>query len=202
MFLRRTFSLACIIITLWFCLGCGPRTAGDREQAPAWMPKNPSPAFQRANKLLRPLSPDSLRSIAREFPGGAASVKAYCRTFPALYEVFGSLTEAQLHEFDKADQVEVSMKELTAEQRRAVEHWFDLWQKEMKHAPAEVRDYRDLLVKSGAAKDFTNVELGFRLRSNMQSGLGLVGESVSIVFRMQSSNGDHNHVSSIFAERR
>jgi hypothetical protein len=168
--------------------GCG-RKAGKTPAAkatppagvglPDWAPKNPSPEFLRAAKVLKPLPEDA---------GGGGSPLTV-----AFYEMFGALTDQQIATFlerkqgkvgpdtpDSAralfkekygakevggelvysrNEVSVPFKSLTPAQRRAFERVQAVWSEAMK-----AEDNEDLLIKLykiGAKENLSNVDIAF-----------------------------------------
>lgn len=200
MSLLNRFLLALTLTAALACAGCS-RDRVKTDQ-PAWVVQHPSPAVRRAARTLRPLSPEILNAMARRFPGGKQGLDGYCRTIPVIYELFGTLSPEQLRQFRARDRVFIPMRSLTPEQRRLVEKWFDLWQKEMTAAPANIRDLRPVLQQIGVKKDLSNLEVGFIASSNLETGLTLMGQSVSFAFRLQGTKGrgHENNISIEFAE--
>lgn len=87
--------------------GCGRRAAKAPAAAAAapiaaWAPKNPSPAFLRAAKVLKPLPED---------------VQEASELLPALFELFGTLTDDQIKTFLQRKQVRQPLKDLSNETR-------------------------------------------------------------------------------------
>jgi len=132
---------------------------------PEWAPKNPSPEFLRAAKVLKPLPPEMLQSMGQGSQAGEAMLKRYSTTFPALYEFFGTLTDQQRDRFVSAGEVRVKVKQLTPQQRTALDNWFEEFRKAMKGASLGVDDYKVMLYKAGAAQDLSNVDVGFSTKT-------------------------------------
>ena len=200
MILPNRFLIASMLAVSFACAGCS-RDRVKTDQ-PAWVAQHPSPAVRRAAQTLRPLSPEMLDAMARRFPGGKQGLDGYCRTLPVIYEFFGTLSPEQLRQLRAHDRVFIPMQSLTPEQRRLVDDWFDCWKKEMTAAPANLRDLRPLLQQIGIKKDLSNLEVGFIASSNLETGLTLIGESVSFVFRSQGAKDQRheNNISIEFAE--
>ena len=165
--------------------GCGrrvPKAPATPAAAPiaAWAPRNPSPAFLRAAKVLKPLPEE---------------VQQSSELLPALFELFGTLTDDQIKTFLQRKQAKIPLKgasestlslfrekygakeageelvydmhevsvpyrSLTAAQREA----FDKAEAALLTAMKSEGDNDDLLVhlyKIGAKEDLSNVDVGF-----------------------------------------
>ncbi|MGD0113746.1 MAG: hypothetical protein ABSD48_17965 [Armatimonadota bacterium] len=185
--------------------GCGrraPKSPAVPAAAPiaAWAPKNPSPAFLRAAKVLKPLPEE---------------VQQSSELLPALFELFGTLTDDQLKTFLQRKQdriplkgtgedtrtlfeekygakeageelvydmheVSVPYKSLTPAQREAFEKVKAAWPS----AFMGREQNEDLLVhlyKMGAKEDLSNVAVGFYA----------AGHQVSFELDVKKQNGSN-----------
>ena len=126
--------------------GCGrkaPQPAVRPAQTasvplPEWAPKNPSPEFLRAAKVLRPL-PDELIAPGKSGPEKQRSLRYYAMTAPWAYELFGTLSDKQIQKFMASGEIRIPIKELTAERRRALDRYFRKTDEANKDNPIESR---------------------------------------------------------------
>jgi hypothetical protein len=145
--------------------GCGQRTAHKppasafprRAQVPLpeWAPKNPSPEFLRAAKVLKPLPLEMLKSLGGQRQVPDLALKRYVGIWPAAYEFFGTLTDDQIERFRTTRRIRIRVGDLTKEQRKAFDRFITARDRALEG---------DLLVsfyKAGATKDLSNVEVGF-----------------------------------------
>jgi len=197
-------GIAAVVI----CLGCGPRAAQKpiagptppkaEVPLPEWAPKNPSPEFLRAARVLKPLPEELLRGAARGDAAAKARMEAYRRTFPAAYEFFGTFSDEQVQRFLSTKQLTVPVKSLRKSQRAALDNWFDTFRKANQGtAPVEMRelgDYLIILYKQGAKRDLSNVDVGFNAKT-----MG-AGHIVHIYFRVIGPDGSVNDLGSAFAQ--
>jgi len=144
--------------------GCGkahkppaptPVTKSD-VPLPEWAPKNPSPEFLRAAKVLKPIPQEQGAEAA---PEAAALFGRLRTTWVPAYEFFGSLTDGQTKRFLSTRKLRVPVKSLRAEQRGALDRWFATWRQAMRGS--ELEDWLVQLYKTGARHDLSNVEVGF-----------------------------------------
>ncbi|NIM07265.1 MAG: hypothetical protein GTN69_08655 [Armatimonadetes bacterium] len=169
---------------------------------PEWAPKDPSPEFLRAAKVLKPLPTES----SEKMPPEMAVMLVRQRLWrPAAYELFGSLNDDQMQHFLSAKKVRVAVKALTAPQRAALDNWFESY----RHAyegvlPEELQsfeDYRVLLYKHGAREDLSNVDIGFAtVPVGSSSSDAASSHSVHIWFWVQQSNGKTQQFGTQFAQ--
>jgi hypothetical protein len=128
---------------------------------PDWAPKNPSPEFMRAWKVLKPSPPDAFNEFAKSDPAKFALAKRTSRTWAAAYEFFGTLADEQMRRFLSAREIRMPVKSLTVKQRAALDNWFETWRKVMKDNGSVPDDLLVLLFKMGARQDLSNVDVGF-----------------------------------------
>jgi len=177
--------------------GAQPATGGSAETEgvtlPDWAPKDPSPAFLRAAKVLKPLPEE---------------VQSYSPLYPAAYELFGTLTDEQLEDFLKPKQrrlplrkipeerrgfykehfgaeqvgnelvywardVKIPFTSLTSAQREAFDRLAEAYDESQEVSPDQV----DLLVrlyKAGAKEDLSNVQISFNATGGPTVGLAFI----------------------------
>jgi len=178
---RARWLVGLLLIAISMSVACGRHTKrADAPQArkvaastplPHWAPKNPSPEFLRAARVLRPM-PDEV-SVARDKGDmvGRAWSEKYHRTFVVAWEFFGSLTDQQIERFVATKRLRLLVKDLTPQQRAALYHYFDVWREQMKGVPVDYQDQfgEDWLVelyRLGAKQDLSNVEITFDVRTS------------------------------------
>jgi hypothetical protein len=184
--------------------GCGQRarqtTPGQLVTATAgvplhgWAPKNPSPDFLRAAKVLKPMPSEKVGGFV-----GAAQAARLVRTYPAAWEFFGTLTDEQIHHFltsrpvsmpgeesQASTRVLIPVKSLAPRQRAALDKYFDEWRRAMSGTyradDPRAFGFADRLValyRFGAKEDLSNVDAGFNV----------AGHSVNITFRIRMPDG-------------
>jgi len=146
--------------------GCGKKAAQAPETntpqtsgvpLPEWAPKNPSPEFLRAAKVLKPFPlGEMLRDPRSDDISTRAAVRYATRVWSAGYQFFGTLSDEQVGHFLSAKDklVVIPVKSLTATQRAALDSYFEASRQAGKDRLVE-------LYKYGADKDLSNVEAGF-----------------------------------------
>jgi hypothetical protein len=154
-------------------LGCSRRAAPPAPRAkpadiarrplPEWAPKHPSPEFLRAWKVLKPMPAEQPITTNMLKSGYTEAVQKRIRgiTWPASYELFGSLADEHLATFLAKKEVCIPYKSLAAKEREALERWFEAEREAGKGGPSESADTRVLLYKWGAKDDFSNLRVGF-----------------------------------------
>lgn len=165
---RIPISVA-LLLVLCGVSGCGRKSTRNPAKPaaekpavplPEWAPKNPSPEFLRAAKVLKPLPPELLAKVASSGAATQAMVAQYRSTWVPACEFFGALSDQQIEHFKSSREVRVPVKSMTRSQRRALDSYFDAWGKAMAGDPS----FPDLLVmlyKDGAKEDLSNVDAGF-----------------------------------------
>jgi hypothetical protein len=181
--------LAAVLVA--FCMaGCGrklaqppPKTVAQKSAVPLpeWAPKNPSPEFLRAARVLKPIPPEVLAGIAKESPRLQLRLARTQRLLPAAYECFGTLSDAQIQRFLATKEIRIVVKSLTPKQHAAFDHWLDEYRKAMKGLPGEDEDFLVNLYRLGAKEDLSNVDVGFRARGG--------GHAVHIDFWIKQADG-------------
>jgi hypothetical protein len=180
---------------------------------PEWAPKNPSPEFLRAARVLRPLSVDVMKSEGRTDAENAARVTVATTTWPAAYEFFGTLSDEQIDRFLRTEQVMVPSEEpgkppkamkgsqllvpvaqLTRKQRAALDGYLLAYRKSHQGQTAARADLVVRLYKMGAAKDLSNVAVGF---DTAECGAGHI---VSILFRVTTADHGTRGLGNGFAQ--
>ncbi len=151
------------------CSGCG-RTQKTADARPAqtagvplpdWAPKNPSPEFLRAAKVLKPLPIEELLTSAQGDLAREARMKQMRRVWPAAYEFFGTLTDEQTQHFVSTGTVRMPVRSLSAQQRTALDNWFEAYRRNMAGLEPDRDDFLVSLYRDGAKEDLSNVEVGF-----------------------------------------
>ncbi len=161
--MRRRWYWAVVAALVALCLaaGCARRAPAPKTAVPMlpdWAPKSPSPQFLRAAKVLKPMPSDFIAQMANAI--GAAKIARWQVTWVASWEVFGSMTDAQIEQFRATGQVKVPVKSLTKAQRAALDRYFEVWRQNMAGLPFD-RDELVMLYKEGAQRDLSNVDVGF-----------------------------------------
>lgn len=151
-------------------LGCGGRSPGTPPAAhppgaaqaslPEWAPKHPSPEFLRALKVLKPMPLAALRLPGATDGENAIEARQATVMWPAAYEFFGTLSDAQVERFLTSKQVLIPVKSLTPPQRRAFDKWANAWS-EWRAGGYRDADYLVIIYKMGARRDLSNVRVGF-----------------------------------------
>ncbi|NIM07263.1 MAG: hypothetical protein GTN69_08645 [Armatimonadetes bacterium] len=201
--LRRatTAILIALIATL---IGCGEKTArptsGDGSgnaaavSLPEWTPEDPSPEFLRAAKVLKPLPPEMFQGMAQGNKAMETMLARMHEFWPALYELFGTLTDEQIEKFLSAKEIRIPFKSLTAKQSAALDNWFAKYREAMQGLPPELKlmeDYKIQLYREGADEDFSNVKVGFAAQQ---------GHMVHIQFWIRKSDGSEDGPCTAFAQ--
>ena len=149
----------------------GPALRADATSAetsvplPDWAPKNPSPEFLRAAKVLKPLPQEREARLASRHPEVAAHMIHYNRVLVPTYELFGTLSDQQVQHFRSTHEIRIPVKSLTRPQRTALNNWFETWRKEMKDNEF-TPDWLVILYREGAKEDLSNVDVGFEIQGN------------------------------------
>jgi len=163
-----------------FLLGCGQRATKEPPAArpaaktsaplPDWAPKNPSPEFLRAARVLKPIPEDLLRQAGNEAgPAWAVMLPLVHTRWTCGWEFFGSLSDTQVQQFLKAKEVRIRVKLLTPEQKQLMERYFEASRRESQHEPNGGDGILIGMYKQGAAEDLSNVAVGFIFHSEYHS---------------------------------
>jgi len=191
---KSLFSvLVPVCLVLFLASGCGRRAAqtasgspdGQAAGAPLaeWAPKNPSPEFLRAARVLKPMA---------EQPGDADEGDLARKSFGALYkrtlvpawEFFGTLSDEQIERFLATQDLQLQVKDLSEKQRAALYRYFDVWREQMKGLAERPEEWgQDWLVdlyKFGANEDLSNVQIEFLVRG---------GHRVAMILRVRQPDG-------------
>ena len=184
-----------VLVAVAVAGGCGrstaPTTTPKAAKAaasvplPEWAPKNPSPEFLRAARVLRPWPNEVNVAFDKGDLVGKAWSEKYGRTLVAAWEFFGSLTDQQIERFVATKRLRLLVKDLTPQQRAALYHYFDIWRETMRGVPVDYQDQfgEDWLVelyRLGAKQDLSNVEITFEVRGSHR---------VAIFMRAQLAGG-------------
>ena len=95
-------AVAVFVASMLMIGGCARKAANPPKPAaqksavplPEWAPKNPSPEFMRAAKVLKPMPHELAQN---NYP-----------TLPSVWEFFGSLSDDQIREFQRLKEVRMS----------------------------------------------------------------------------------------------
>jgi hypothetical protein len=179
-------------------VGCGGRSkpsapipkakmTAAEAALPDWAPKNPSPEFLRAAKVLKPMPSAMVKVPGVSDAENAAFLKEAAVVGQAGYEFFGALSDAQVQQFltstpDWSDKIAalparfreqaaarwkgskrllIPVKSLTPKLRHAFDDWAVAWGKARATTHPDMADYLVMLYKQGARKDLSNVRVGF-----------------------------------------
>ena len=134
-----------VALVYWF-------TVVKHRQVPEWWPKHPSPEFQRAAQVIKPGLPEAAERAAANRAQTVAD-KAYYRSLPAAWVLFGALSDEQIRHFRSAGKIALPVTSLTATQRGALDRLFATNQAWL----TELRTF-------GATEDLSNVEVAFDVR--------------------------------------
>jgi hypothetical protein len=146
----------------------------------------------RAARVLKPLPVEIERSLVGSSTEGAALLQRIHRTSPACWEFFGSLDDHQIRRFRTAKEIRIPTKTLTANQRAALDRWFEVWRVAMKGMRPEFEDYLLLIYKMGGKEDLSNVDVGFHATGG--------GHVVHIYFWVRTPDGKVNDFGTAVAE--
>jgi len=202
--------LAAVLVA--FCMaGCGRKSAQHPPKPvaqsvgvplPEWAPKNPSPEFLRAARVLKPLPDELLQGIVGESAEGASLLQRYRGTMPASYEFFGTLDDRQIERLRTTHEIRIPVKALTPKQRAALNHWFGDWRAVMKGMRPELEDFLVSIYKIGGKEDLSNVDVGFTA-VRQQGGHGghiVPGHLVQIYFWVKQPGGKVVDLGTVFAQ--
>jgi hypothetical protein len=187
-----------LVVVLLAASGCGrkitaqpvtPAIPKASVPLPEWAPKNPSPEFLRAARVLKPFPLEELLGGAKADPSERARWERETRAWPSAWECFGTLSDEQVQRFLSSKpagrserMILIPFTSLTPKQRAAVNRYFE----------ASRRAMTDRIVdfyKCGAKEDLSNVDAGFQLHSH----------SVTISFRVRRPDKDYSGFSSTIA---
>jgi len=172
-----------------------------RPVLPEWAPKNPSPVFLRAAKVLKPLPLETMKSPGRTDAENAARMKGATIMWLAAYEFFGTMSDAQIERFLQANPKYFVMpvKELTKKQRAALDRYFAAWREALKGQAMpghpELADCLLMLYKDGATRDLSNVLVGFDAGKYQGAG-----HYVHLCFHVKTTKGTTGGFGSNFAQ--
>ena len=206
---RFRFVVGIIAVTVLAFAGCGHRAAQKPASTPAvskvtiplpeWAPKNPSPDFLRAARVLKPLPDELLQGIVGKSAEGEALLQRYRGTMPASYEFFGTLDDRQIERLRTTHEIRIPAKALTPKQRAALNHWFEDWRAAMKGMRPELEDFLVSIYKTGGREDLSNVDVGFTAVSK-EGGHIVAGHLVQIYFWVKQPGGKVIDLGTAFAQ--
>jgi hypothetical protein len=170
---KRAWRVAGImgIMAAIACSGCGQAQettvleSASRGNAPLpdWAPRNPSPEFLRAAKVLKPFPlGDMLRASEEDDLSKRATARYAIGVWSAGYEFFGTLSDRQIERLLSGGDQALLMPvgSMTAAQRAALDGYFEASRQQGKDRLVE-------LYRVGAKEDLSNVDAGFSLRGNV-----------------------------------
>jgi hypothetical protein len=177
--LRGRWLIAVLLIAVFPPAGCGRGTARTTTSKatkaaaniplPEWAPKNPSPEFLRAARVIKTWMNESPITDEPEAAGRAIQIHFQRALVPA-WEFFGTLTDAQIEHFRSTKDLRIGVKDLSEKQRAALYRFFDVWRKGFKGVSMANTGFgEDWLVdlyKSGAKEDLSNVQIEFLIRGS------------------------------------
>jgi hypothetical protein len=171
---RSLHLLVPAVVTLLVAPGCGQRAAQEKptktptETAtvplPEWAPEDPSPEFLRAAKLLRAVPMGAVGRGDMPEQSWRALLGYMKQVNPTLWDLFGSLSDAQIESFLAAKRIAIAVRDLTPGQMAALDAVLDANKgDEMDVSGVTVPDFRTMLYKMGAVEDLSNVTIGFTI---------------------------------------
>jgi len=180
-------------------LGCGKNqkptisapTVSSNMPLPEWVPKNPSPEFMRAWRVLKPTPDEEFTKFAEGDFAKLALARRASQTWAAAFEFFGTLTNEQTKRFFSVRQVRMPVSSLSARQRAALDNWFDQWRRVMKGNGTLPEDFLVVLFKMGAREDLSNVDVGFNAENE--------GRRVHTIFWVRQPDGSDSAIQNDFA---
>jgi hypothetical protein len=176
-----------IAVAVLLPLGCARKTATTpaprakpaaaakaMPPLPDWAPKDPSPEFLRAARVIEPDLPEFYR---RAQASDDLMERAYWtrlrEVLPPAWELFGTLTDAQITRFLAGEELRLPIADLSSRQHALLQRYLQVWRSSMKGVGGKavgenVADPLVELYRLGAAKDLSNVSL---LYMNQASGI-------------------------------
>jgi len=175
--MRKGSVHVCLAILLMLAaFGCGrkasppparPAVQKPTIPLPAWAPKNPSPEFLRAARVLKPIPPEIPGRFGEQAgPAVQAILARYPGTYTPAWEFFGTLSDDEVTHLKSLGTVRVSVRKMTKTQRRILDSYFEAWGKAMAGQQQLPTDWLVELYKEGAKEDLSNVDAGFRRDSD------------------------------------
>jgi len=163
-----------VVLMLLVASGCGQRTVQEKPAdkppqtaavpLPEWAPANPSPEFLRAARVLRAAPMDAVGRGDMPEQSWRALLEYMRRVNARLWELFGSLSDAQIESFLEAQRIAIAVRDLTPGQMAALDAVLDANRgNEMDISGVTLPDFRTLLYKMDAAEDLSNVTIGFTI---------------------------------------
>jgi hypothetical protein len=150
---------------------------------PEWAPKNASPEFLRAARVIEADPPEFYRREGEADQANRAYWHKMTRWLPTAWELFGTLSDEQMEQFLAGKEIREPVKSLTKKQQAILNRLFEDYRREMKGVP-EMEDWLVELYRLGAREDLSNVDVVFPYRA---SGIA------ALVFRVQQPGGEPLH---------
>jgi len=191
-FRRASRFFLAFVGVLFFMWGCGQRTSQRSASAPAagkaeiplpeWAPKDPSPEFLRAARVLKPMPPEVFAKGDAPAETRQAILALKKRIDPLCWELFGTLSDKQIEKFLTTKRVELRVRELNSKELALLNAVLDGY-KGFRIGTEEF-DWRVMLYKGGATQDLSNVSIGFRV---------MEGRIVGFFARVQGKEGENTY---------
>jgi len=163
------FVMVCVVA------GCGrkaEKTPAAKATPPAgvglpdWAPKNPSPEFLRAAKVLKPLPAELLQRKGESVGVSDSVLKMYTKWWAAGYDLFGTLSDRQVARVRSTGLIRLRFASLTPKQRQAFESFMAAKDSALAGVSGYT-EYRVVLYKFGAKQDLSNVDVGFEVEARV-----------------------------------
>ena len=175
--LRRAGIPISVALLLVFCgvSGCGrkstqkppkPTTQKVAIPLPEWAPKDPSPEFLRAAKVLKPLPAELLQRKGESVGVSDSVLKMYTKWWAAGYDLFGTLSDRQVARVRSTGLIRLRFASLTPKQRQAFESFMAAKDSALAGVSGYT-EYRVVLYKFGAKQDLSNVDVGFEVEARV-----------------------------------
>ncbi|MCE5322721.1 hypothetical protein LLG46_05310 [bacterium] len=153
---KHWIAVSAIVVMTLLIGGCVNRS---RANLPEWAPKNPSPEFCNASKVLSGSLPQGVSQDSDEARFHAILVPAW--------EFFGTLSSDQINSLKASKSVTLPCTSLTAKQRGALDNYFKIYRQVMINPTGEwPSDELAELYKLGAKNDLSNVDLVVDIRAS------------------------------------
>jgi len=171
----RWAVVAFCFVMVCVAAGCGrkaEKTPAAKATPPAgvglpdWAPKNPSPEFLRAAKVLKPLPAELLQRKGESVGVSDSVLKMYTKWWAAGYDLFGTLSDRQVARVRSTGLIRLRFASLTPKQRQAFESFMAAKDSALAGVSGYT-EYRVVLYKFGAKQDLSNVDVGFEVEARV-----------------------------------